>query len=333
MTVPMADGKEPATPAADSATPDTASLKTASAETLTPEVSAPEATAPVMAAVESPPLAPTEPVPAVAPEVRAEVREPAGEPASAETTSAIAPSSLTGGLLPPLRMPKLSRRTRWRGMIAASIAFAAGVGAAAGAVIAGTRAPPPAPIHDEFAASERAAMQKTIAKLTKDVTTLRANLDAATKTANTQLAKLNERVSERIASEKQAERHAAAAAASQDVTGSIAAPATAATAVPVPTPRPVVQVDAKADAKPEVKPVETRPVIVAGWSIRSVRDGVALIENRGEVYEVVPGAPLPGLGRVEAVRRQDGRWVVVTPKGLIVAARMPAPPRAYYERF
>lgn len=317
----MADGKEPAPPAADSATPETTAPKIASAES-----SAADTAAPIMAAVESPPLAPAEPAPAAAPEVRAEIREPAGEPASAETTSAIAPASLTGGLLPPLRMPKLSRRTRWRGIIAASIAFAAAIGAAAGAVIAGTHPPPPAPAYDEFAASERAAMHKTIAKLTKDVTTLRANLDTATKAANTQLAKLNERVSERVASEKQAERHAAAAAAaSQDITGSVGAPASA---VPVPTPRPVIQ----ADAKPDVKPVETMPAIVAGWSIRSVRDGVALLENRGEIYEVVPGAPLPGLGRVEAVRRQDGRWVVVTPKGLIVAARTPAP-RAYYERF
>jgi len=309
MTVPMADGKEPAPPAADSATPDTAP-----AETSMPETSMPETSAPTMAAVESPPLAP---------EVRAVNREMAGEPSSAETTSAIAPSSLTGGW----RLPKLSRRARRRGMIAASIAFAAGVGAAAGAIIAASHPPPPAPVHDDIAASERAAMQKTIARLTRDVTTLRASLDAATKSANTQLAKLNERVTEKAASEKQPERHAAAAAASQDITGSVGAPVAAA-AVPVPPPRPVVQ----AAAKPDVKPVETRPVIVEGWAIRSVRDGVALLENRGEIYEVVAGAPLPGLGRVEAVRRQDGLWVVVTPKGLIIAARMPAP-RAYYERF
>jgi len=28
---------------------------------------------------------------------------------------------------------------------------------------------------------------------------------------------------------------------------------------------------------------------------------------------------VPGLGRIDAVRRQDGRWVVVTSKGLVVA--------------
>lgn len=321
MTVPMADGKEPAPHAAGSATPNPASTESPASETA----------APLMAAVDSPPLAPAaEPAPVIAPEVRAEIRaeirESAGEPSAAEATSAIAPASLTAGW----HLPKLSRRTRWRGMIAATIAFAAGIGAAAGAIVAGTRPPPPppAPIYDDVAASERAAMQKTIAKLTKDVTTLRANLEAATKSANTQLAKLNERVAEKAASEKQAERHAAAAAS--EVTGSIGAPATApmSTAVPVPTPRPGVQ----ADARPDVKPVETKPAIVEGWAIRSVRDGVALLEYRGEVYEVVPGAPLPGLGRVEAIRRQDGRWVVVTPRGLIVAARASAP-RAYYERF
>jgi hypothetical protein len=28
---------------------------------------------------------------------------------------------------------------------------------------------------------------------------------------------------------------------------------------------------------------------------------------------------VPGLGRVDAIRRQDGHWVVVTTKGLIVS--------------
>ena len=27
---------------------------------------------------------------------------------------------------------------------------------------------------------------------------------------------------------------------------------------------------------------------------------------------------VPGLGRIEAIRKQDGRWVVVTSKGLIL---------------
>ncbi len=62
--------------------------------------------------------------------------------------------------------------------------------------------------------------------------------------------------------------------------------------------------------------------MVAGWVIREVFDGRAVIEHeRLGFYEVVPGANLPGVGRVETIRRQDGRWVVVTPKGLIVSQR------------
>ena len=57
---------------------------------------------------------------------------------------------------------------------------------------------------------------------------------------------------------------------------------------------------------------------VEGWVLRGVSNGVALIEGRRGIYEVYAGDPVPGAGRVDAIRRQDGRWVVVTSKGLIV---------------
>ena len=52
-----------------------------------------------------------------------------------------------------------------------------------------------------------------------------------------------------------------------------------------------------------------------------MRDGYVYVQGHGEVYQVAIGAPLPGLGAVEQVKRQDGRWLVVTPKGLIVSLR------------
>ena len=56
-----------------------------------------------------------------------------------------------------------------------------------------------------------------------------------------------------------------------------------------------------------------------GWVLRDVGHGGALIESRQGIYEVYAGDVVPGLGRIDAIRRQDGRWVVVTSKGLIVA--------------
>jgi hypothetical protein len=59
--------------------------------------------------------------------------------------------------------------------------------------------------------------------------------------------------------------------------------------------------------------------IVEGWILRDVSDGVATVEGRQGIFEVFAGDPLPGVGPVDAIRRQDGRWVVVTRRGLIVA--------------
>ena len=58
---------------------------------------------------------------------------------------------------------------------------------------------------------------------------------------------------------------------------------------------------------------------VEGWVLRDVANGGALIEGRQGIFEVYAGDPVPGLGRIDAIRRQDGHWVVVTSKGLIVA--------------
>ena len=72
-----------------------------------------------------------------------------------------------------------------------------------------------------------------------------------------------------------------------------------------------------------------RPSIITDWTIRETRDGFVYVQGHGDVYQVVPGAPLPGIGPVEQIKRQDGRWVVVTPKGIIVSMR----DRRYFERF
>jgi hypothetical protein len=81
---------------------------------------------------------------------------------------------------------------------------------------------------------------------------------------------------------------------------------------------------ADADAQ---RPVNTS--VVANWSILGVRGGYVHVYGQGKIYEVVLGAPLPGLGPVEEIKRQDGRWVVMTPKGMIVSMR----DRRYFEQF
>jgi hypothetical protein len=75
----------------------------------------------------------------------------------------------------------------------------------------------------------------------------------------------------------------------------------------------------KLEPKPETKPEVARLPTVDGWVLRDITNDGAVIEGRQGLFEVLAGDAMPGLGRVEAIRRQDGRWVVVTTKGLIVA--------------
>jgi hypothetical protein len=120
------------------------------------------------------------------------------------------------------------------------------------------------------------------------------------------LARLSEAVDKLRAAPAAPAVVAAAQPATKDatVTGSIA-PATAAAPASAP--------------KPEVKAEVARLPTIEGWVLRDVADGVALIQGRQGMFEVYAGDPVPGLGRVDAIRRQDGHWVVVTSKGLIVA--------------
>ncbi len=69
--------------------------------------------------------------------------------------------------------------------------------------------------------------------------------------------------------------------------------------------------------------------MVHSWRILRTRGNTIDVEGRDGIYEVVPGAVLPGLGPVQSVERQGGRWVVVTPKGIIVSSR----DRGYFEDF
>jgi hypothetical protein len=103
---------------------------------------------------------------------------------------------------------------------------------------------------------------------------------------------------------------AATSSAAKDTTGSIG-PSSAQQQAAAQAPK----IEAKPDAKTEVGRLPT----LDDWVLRDVAYGGALIGSRRGTFEVYAGDMIPGLGRVDAIRRQDGRWVVVTSRGLIVA--------------
>jgi hypothetical protein len=163
-------------------------------------------------------------------------------------------------------------------------------------------------------------LHDAIARINAELAALKTAIDSSGKTSSAQLIKLSDRFDkyERAQAEPAAKLAKLADAvdriehrtptsptsSSHDVTGSIAAPTIAA-----PATQPAAEQTKAAG-----------PAVLEGWRVRSVYNGAALIQGRlGSVVEVEPGDTLPGLGRIETIRRQDGRWVVVTSKGLIVA--------------
>jgi len=56
---------------------------------------------------------------------------------------------------------------------------------------------------------------------------------------------------------------------------------------------------------------------VGRWSVWEVVDGTAILEGPEGFITVSTGDVVPGAGRVEAIVRRDGRWVVATTQGVI----------------
>lgn len=268
--------------------------------------------------VESPSISPATAEPKIEPVIEPKLEPvaeatPAVEPIAAPTPE-IAPVAETVTAPEPAaasapeskaKLFILRPRHKRYALLAASITLAAALGAVLGAV-AGGGFSTPAPRTDVAGLEQNQAIQQSIAKLNKEIGTLKASLESANKSAHSQIAKITERF----------ERNAGA----ELITGSISAPQTVA---PVPTPRPAPRIAAAATQNPQ------RPPVVQDWTIRETRDGFVYVQGHGDIYQVVPGAPLPGLGPVESIRRQDGRWVVTTPKGIIVSMR----DRRYFEQF
>ena len=183
------------------------------------------------------------------------------------------------------------------------------------------------------AAPDIATLEASVGRIDTDIMALKARLERTTNEGLTQFNRTSDRL-ERI-EKAQAEPAAklaklsdavdklrattsvattpVATVAQKDVTGSVTTPA-GAQALPQLHAPPAVATPGNAPMT-EVGRLPT----IEGWVLHDVSHGSALIEGRIGVYEVFAGDSVPGVGRVEAIRKQDGRWVVVTPKGLIVA--------------
>jgi hypothetical protein len=197
-----------------------------------------------------------------------------------------------------------ARRASRFTLLAAALALAAALGAMIGALAGYGLARPAvtAAAAGRTDMQDIQALQENVVQVRTDLAALKLSMDSASRNVAAQITRIGERLDrvERAQAEPVAKLNKAiealerlargeAASAAKDVTGAI--------------------------------PQGGKPGAVEGWVVRDVHRGTALLEGRMGLIEVDPGDVVPGLGRVDAIRKQDGRWVVVTPRGLIMSPR------------
>jgi len=237
------------------------------------------------------------------------VRESASSD-SAESSETIAPEQPSHWRLPSYAP------------IAAAIVFAVALGAIAGAATTSSLLRDTSPPADMIAANANRGLQDSVAQLSNELSTLKTSIANAQRNSSTLYGKIAERLDrtekaqaepvgklsklqESIDRLEQHQQHAAVApTAAPEVTGSVT---------------------------PKEPKEESRPQVAEGWRLRDFYDGRAVVESRnGMQFRVGPGSNVPGLGRVETIRRENGKVVVVTASGIISAALEPRRPNYYY---
>jgi hypothetical protein len=284
--------------------------------------------------IEAPKLEPKMDVPTVepkieAPKVEAIKPEPPRETAKVRIMSPGMRSRREEASTQSATIEAAPRKSRFAAM-AAVVALATVAGAIGGALATAglTR------VADAGAmTSSNGALETAIARIDADIVALKAGLEHTSRLGMSQFNKTSDRLDkiEKAQTEPTAKlarlsealdklRSTQPAAAASVTT--TASPAPAPSAAPKDLTGTVTTPTGAAALPPPAAPPKTemaRLPTVEGWVLRDVGHGGALIEGRNGLYEVYAGDPVPGLGRVDAIRKQDGRWVVITTKGLVVS--------------
>jgi hypothetical protein len=210
-----------------------------------------------------------------------------------EDTSADAASSAA--------TPAAPARSRRFALLAASVAFAAAfgsfVGSVSGSGLARLLFPPPVPPAPAIGVENTLAAMHEIKLQLANIAALKANLENATRTATSQYAKIADRL------DRFDQRNVAVV----ETTASLPVASLPAASAP--------------SASPSAEP-KLNDRVLQDWIVHDVRNGRALVESRyGGLFAVGAGSVLPGIGRVDMIKRQDGHWVVLTARGTITSAR------------
>jgi hypothetical protein len=162
-----------------------------------------------------------------------------------------------------------------------------------------------------------ALLRKQLSGVSENLDGLRTAVDQSSKATNDRFGRFAENLDriERVSSSSTAKLDKLALAQTQ-------APATA----PSQPPAPMVASVAATEITGSVPPSERAPrKVVKGWSVRQAYEGIAILQSPDGVVEVVLGQQVPGLGRIEEIKNENGRLVVESSGGVVYSSRKATP--------
>lgn len=177
-------------------------------------------------------------------------------------------------------------------LLAATVAFIAAFSSFVGSVSGSGFAHFYFPAAPAGASVQASADTTVLQQMKAELAALKVEVDSTMRGTNSQYSKIADRL-DRL------DQHFASA----DITGSIATSAGMSMA-----------------PAPEQPKITDR--ILQDWVVQGVQNGRALVESRyGGVFDVGAGSVLPGVGRIDSIKRQDGQWLVHTARGTITSSR------------
>jgi CII-binding regulator of phage lambda lysogenization HflD len=168
-----------------------------------------------------------------------------------------------------------------------------------------------------------AQLRKQVAGVSENLDGLRTAVDQSSKATNDRFGRFAENLDriERVSSsstvklDKLAQVQAQVQAQAQAPTTVASQPSQA---------MPMMASVAAPETTGSVPPSAPRKV-VKGWSVRQAYEGIAILQSPNGVIEAVLGQQVPGLGRIEEIRNENGRLVVESSGGVIYSSRKATP--------
>ncbi|WFU74329.1 MULTISPECIES: hypothetical protein [unclassified Bradyrhizobium] len=170
-------------------------------------------------------------------------------------------------------------------------------------------------------------LRETVAQLRKQVSGVSENLDGLRTAVDQSSKATNDRFGRFAENLDRIERVSSSSTAKLDKLAQVQAQAPAPAAVASQPPSQAAPMLASL-APPEVTgsvPPSAPRKVVKGWSVRQAYEGIAILQSPNGVIEVVLGQQVPGLGRIEEIRNENGRLVVESSGGVIYSSRKATP--------